>query len=424
MTDRNEMTAAFSGFPATARRPIARFVADRSGSLTNMALAGTLGILMVGALAIDSANAYLVRNRLQLAADAASLAAVKALPDTDAARALAMDYVRKNLEGPEYTDLAGITDIEFGEWDGYAKSLASSANDPDAVSVVLNKRHDAGGRIAPLLLGMIGFDGFQTGARAVAVKGRISLNCSIFAFRNGTGIINSSTSITGDVCYARGVTSTTNQKAEDFFGTTIVHSQVAAFSYTDKNFFPTGGIETEDFDEALDDEEGRLMSLAASLAALPPTTVLPDPLELSGGSTITVTGLTGGTTVVDLSGFNLNGATIRLSGDSQFVFNFRKKDGTRGSFDFSDSKIELVNGAKTEKVFWNFVTAFDVMVNKDTNVFRGTILGPTSSVIYHNPADFDGMIAALDINLHSMFDFYGVPPLEGSTGETPSRLMH
>ena len=44
------------------------------------------------------------------------------------------------------------------------------------------------------------------------------------------------------------------------------------------------------------------------------------------------------------------------------------------------------------------------MINKDASVFRGTILAPSGSVEYHNPATFEGAIIAKNIDLHSAFN--------------------
>ena len=57
---------------------------NEKGGVSAMSLFTTMGILAVGGLAIDTGNAYMVRNKLQIASEAAALAASQALPDVAA----------------------------------------------------------------------------------------------------------------------------------------------------------------------------------------------------------------------------------------------------------------------------------------------------------------------------------------------------
>ncbi|WP_238368755.1 pilus assembly protein TadG-related protein [Mesobacterium pallidum] len=244
------------------------------------------------------------------------------------------------------------------------------------------------------------------------------LGCSVFAFQGGTSIVNSSTRLTGNLCYARDVVSLTNQKAEDFTGSVMADSTMM-FAYTEKNFLPTGGIHIGKHDVQLAREDARLKQLSADLLTETPNFVLPDPLV----SSATVTADPGKVTVVNLTGLDLNGATLTLDGAGTYVFNFT---GDTGTFDWSNTQIRLLNGATAESIFWNFKGAYDIVVNKESNVFRGHILAPNGSVIYHNPADFDGSIAALNVNLHSMFDLEGLPRMlsNGQVGQPSGLAKH
>jgi len=53
------------------------------------------------------------------------------------------------------------------------------------------------------------------------------------------------------------------------------------------------------------------------------------------------------------------------------------------------------------------LNAVDIKVNKAGTAFNGTILAPTGSVEYHNPATFNGRIIAQSIDLHSDFNIAG-----------------
>ena len=106
-------------------------------------------------------------------------------------------------------------------------------------------------------------------------------------------------------------------------------------------------------------------------------------------------------TVVQMASLNYNSNTLTLNGtagvDDGFIIN------VLGSFDFSQSSI-LLNNVRPERVIFNFPNASNITVNKSSNIFRGTILAPTGSVIYHNPASFEGSIIALNIAVHSDFN--------------------
>lgn len=238
-------------------------------------------------------------------------------------------------------------------------------------------------------------------------------NCAILAFEGGTSIINSATSIDGDVCYTDGVTSTTNQKAEDFDGTVRVHSG-STFSFTSKNFAPSGGIiDDGSMDPFLTQEDARLKALSADLATLgatasPGSSVLDADWMLSSAINDVA--------VVELTEVDYNSNVLTLDGVGRFVFNIT------GAADFrwADSTVNLTGGATADNVIWNFTGPADIVINKATTSFAGLILAPFGTVEYHNPATFEGSIAALNIDVHSDFNMTGVA--YPSTGPTPVPL--
>ena len=94
-------------------------------------------------------------------------------------------------------------------------------------------------------------DTITTGSDSGPVFGKVdpppSGSCEPFPFgllglNNGNFTINSSTNLIADVGYSSYVTSTTNQKINNFTGTAYVHSQVTSFVYTAATYRPTGGI--------------------------------------------------------------------------------------------------------------------------------------------------------------------------------------
>lgn len=113
---------------------------------------------------------------------------------------------------------------------------------------------------------------------------------------------------------------------------------------------------------------------------------------------------TGSFNVYDATNWNYNSDTLTLNGDANSVFVFR----VSGSFDWSQSQTQL-NGVQAANVVFFFPNASNIDINKASNVFAGTVLAPTGSVIYHNPATFNGAIIAKNIDVHSDFNI-SLPP--------------
>ena len=223
---------------------------------------------------------------------------------------------------------------------------------------------------------------------------------TVLGLDGGEVIINSATSITGDVGYSSGVVSNTNQKVDSFVGTAYVHSD-ATFDHTSATFAPTGGIMSGTTSDNLLDQ-ANLDAIAASLAisAMSPTQDLG---EISDNDSLT---LTAG--VYTVSDWKYKEDTMTLSGgaDDAFFFNIS------GSFDFDSSTIALTGGVTADNVYFNFMgspvdTSAAINIGKSDSSFNGTILALNDSVNYHNPASFDGRIIARNINLHSDFNMNG-----------------
>jgi len=219
---------------------------------------------------------------------------------------------------------------------------------------------------------------------------------TVLGLDNGSVIINSATSITGDVGYSRGVTSNTNQKVETFSGTARVHTAVGSFTATPASFQPSGGVQSDAANDALlDQANSDAAAASAALAALTPVTILGN---LGDNDSFSV-----GAGVYSIGSLNFKEDTITLTGSDTDTFIFN----VSGSFDFSNSQILLQGGAIAANVIFNFLNAVDININKEGTLFNGTILALNGNVDYHNPATFNGRIIARDINLHSSFNING-----------------
>jgi major membrane immunogen (membrane-anchored lipoprotein) len=243
-----------------------------------------------------------------------------------------------------------------------------------------------------------------------AIYGRIDPepgDCALTPFgllglQNGTFTINSSRNLIANVGYSKGVTSNTNQKIDNFTGGAYVHSQVSSFVYTAATYQPTDGIFRNNAatDAILDQANANAIAASALYASFSPHVVLGNVT-----SNQTVTSVTTNT-VVQITSLNYNSNVLNLTGtagaDNGFIIN------VSGNFDFSQSEIRLTN-VRPERVIFNFPNASAITINKAANIFNGTVLAPVGSVIYHNPAVFNGAIIAKNIAVHSDFNLTQKP---------------
>lgn len=219
----------------------------------------------------------------------------------------------------------------------------------------------------------------------------------VLALNGGSLTINSSRSLIADVGYSSGVTSNINQKIDQFTGGAYVHSQVNSFIYTAATYQPTEGIIRNNpyYDNLMDQYNLNAVGLSANFNDYP--------ADYSFGAVTTnkTINSVGPTTVVKMASLDYNSNTLTLNGtvggDDGFIIN------VTGNFDFSQSKMVL-NNVRPERVIFNFPNPSSILINKASNIFKGTILAPTGNVIYHNPASFEGSIIARNIALHSDFN--------------------
>ena len=232
----------------------------------------------------------------------------------------------------------------------------------------------------------------------------------LLGLQNGTFTINSSRNLIANVGYSKGVTSNTNQKIDNFTGGAYVHSQVSSFVYAAATYQPTEGIfrNTAATDALLDQANANAISASAMYASFSPHVVLGN---VTSNKTINGVAMN---TVVQMTSLDYNSNILNLVGiagaDYGFIIN------VSGNFDFSQSEIRLTN-VRPERVIFNFPNASAILINKAANIFNGTVLAPVGSVIYHNPAVFNGAIIARNIAVHSDFNLTQKAFCFGSTGD-------
>ncbi len=121
-----------------------------------------------GALAVDLARAYAFRQQLQIAADAAVLAAAINLPDLEAARNAAKAYAAKNGDGLPL--VVADSDIEFGQWSPAAQKIVKDELAPSAIRVTLRLAKDRGNAVSTIFAAVFGHETMDVAASASAGK--------------------------------------------------------------------------------------------------------------------------------------------------------------------------------------------------------------------------------------------------------------
>ncbi len=219
----------------------------------------------------------------------------------------------------------------------------------------------------------------------------------LLGLNNGTLTINSSTNLIANVGYSSGVTSNTNQKIDYFTGTSYVQSNVTSFIYATSTYQPNGGIiqNNATSDALLNNANTAAVARSATYSALIPNISLGDV-----ASNVTINAVSTNT-VVQMNSLTYNSNVLTLSGapgqDAGFIIN------VSGNFSFAQSEIRLLN-VRPERVIFNFANPSSILINKASSIFNGTLLAPLGSVIYHNPATFNGAIIAKNIAVHSDFN--------------------
>ena len=114
------------------------------GVSTVVVVLALTALLATGSLAVDVGNIWVVRTRLQHAADAAALAGAAVLPDEAAVVSGAVKYAELNDHG--HPGILDPDDIEIGNWDLDARTFTLGANPRNSVRVKIVR---SGARVPP-----------------------------------------------------------------------------------------------------------------------------------------------------------------------------------------------------------------------------------------------------------------------------------
>ena len=146
-----------------------RFLRDERGTVVVLSAVLLSGLLGFGAIAVDLGYAYAVKGRLQVAAEAASLAAGQKLPDTAAATAAALDLASKNVPAG-YGTVVQASDVIFGSYDTSTKAFTANGTPTNAVRVTAGRTTAKGNSLARFLAAPLGLSATQVQASATTYR--------------------------------------------------------------------------------------------------------------------------------------------------------------------------------------------------------------------------------------------------------------
>jgi hypothetical protein len=131
---------------------------------------GMLALMAVAALAIDVSNFYVLKNRLQIAADSAALAAAFNLPDETQARNTATAYADLNLPSAHFGNVIEDADIEIGTWDSNTRTFDPAGNPANSVRVATSMTEGRGNSAPIFFAAVLGLEAPDLRASAVSAR--------------------------------------------------------------------------------------------------------------------------------------------------------------------------------------------------------------------------------------------------------------
>ena len=143
---------------------------DEAGAAAAWAVIWLIGCMMIGGLAVDAANAYGMKSRLQSVADASALAAVMKIDDREAARAAAVSLAERNMPPARHGHVIQADDVQFGVLDPETGAFVQTADDEqaEAVRIVAGRTLDRGNAVPTYLLRLMGPSEWELGAASTA----------------------------------------------------------------------------------------------------------------------------------------------------------------------------------------------------------------------------------------------------------------
>lgn len=150
------------------RKILGRFCGDERGAIAIWAAFSTPMIFGIGALAFDMNQMYTTKAQLQHTADAAAVAAAKALPDQAAAIAAAQHYAQLNMPSASNGTVVAPGDVITGNWDSASRTFTPAGAPANAVRVNARRDQQNGNPMATSIAAAIGVSSVNVSTSSIA----------------------------------------------------------------------------------------------------------------------------------------------------------------------------------------------------------------------------------------------------------------
>lgn len=174
------------------KRFIQAFMSDQQGSVLILMAVGLVVCFGFASLAVDASYFYLLKNKLQTTADVAVLAASRQLPDEDATRATALEYVEKNMPANNHGNVLAAVDVVVGNWDSDTRTFTPGSSPINAVRVVTRRSQANGNEARTFFANVLGFSSVDIGTSAIAVSVADGEACVLALSGSASGAISTS----------------------------------------------------------------------------------------------------------------------------------------------------------------------------------------------------------------------------------------
>lgn len=139
---------------------------NRDGAVSIWLAGGLVAMLGISGMAVDMSYFYVMRDRLQTAADSAALAGAVVVSNPTAMRQEAKKYAQLNVPGDP--NILSDADIVAGYWDHDARTFAPGGNPQNAVRVIARMSQASGNPAGTFFAAALGIDEVDITASAVA----------------------------------------------------------------------------------------------------------------------------------------------------------------------------------------------------------------------------------------------------------------
>ena len=152
------------------RNPLIRWLIafrdDCRGAVLVWMVGAIAAVIAVSTLAVDMSHIYVVRNQLQISADAAALAGATAISDVTDMRFEAKKYAQLNM--PEVSNILADADIQRGHWDHDSRTFTAGGAPQNAVKVIARMSQGSGNAAETYFARVFGVDDVDVTTSAVA----------------------------------------------------------------------------------------------------------------------------------------------------------------------------------------------------------------------------------------------------------------